>query len=341
MRSVSRFRLPVRQIVTLLLLVATVLASGTIGFVLIEEQPWFESFYMALITLTTIGYEEIFELSERGRYFNAILILAGYTTVFCAVGLMVNTLLQLELHNHFDRRRTGRMINRKSSHYIVCGLGRVGRGVIQRLQQSGATIVAVDRNPEQEAWANEHGVPLLIEDATLDVTLDHAGAARAAGLVAATSSDAVNVYITLSARMINPDLRISARASDEEAAKKLELAGANSVFSPYKFTGYRIAQSLLRPQISDFLDMASAVERPEVGIDIEEYRISGRTRWAGQTVTGSGLRDMADVILLAVAKPGAAIEFNPPGETSLAPGDTIVLMGHHATLRKIKREFET
>ena len=175
MRRFRRSRLPVWQIVALLLLSASVLATGTLGFAFIERQPLFDSFYMTLITLTTIGYEEIIELSERGRYFNAVLIIAGYTTVFCAIGLMVNVLLKLELHNYFDRRRTKRMIDRMSGHYIVCGLGRVGRGVIQWLEQSGATIVAIDNAPEREAWADEHGVPLLIEDATLDVTLGPRG----------------------------------------------------------------------------------------------------------------------------------------------------------------------
>ncbi len=341
MRPFPRSRLPVWQIVTMLMLLSSVAVAGTIGFVLIEGQPLFDSFYMTLITLTTIGYEEIFELTEHGRYFNAVLILAGYTTVFCAIGLMVNALLQLELHAYFDRRRTRNMINGTSNHYIVCGLGRVGRGVIHWLQQSGATIVAIDSDPEQEAWANEHGVPLLIEDATLDVTLAHAGANRATGLVAATSSDAVNVYITLSARVLNPDLRIGARASDEESAKKLVQAGANTVFSPYKFTGYRIAQSLLRPQVSNFLDMASAVERPEFGIDIEEYPITARTSCAGGTVASSGLRNQADAILLAVAKHDATTEFNPSDETPLAPGDTIIMMGHRGTLNRIKQEIES
>ena len=232
------------------------------------------------------------------------------------------------------------MIDRMSGHYIVCGLGRVGRGVIQWLEQSGATIVAIDNAPEREAWADEHGIPLLIEDATLDVTLAHAGATRAKGLVAATSSDAVNVYITLSSRVINPDLRIGARASDDEAAKKLVQAGANTVFSPYTFTGYRIAQSLLRPQVSSFLDAASALEHSELNVDVEEYEVIDGSALAGQTIASSGLRKMPDVILLAVAKRGGTIEFNPSDDTGFEAGDTMILMGHSRTLARIKQEFE-
>ena len=340
MKGPSTSRLPVRQIVALLAVAASTVAVGTLGFAWIEKQPLFDSFYMTLITLTTIGYEEVFELSDNGRYFNVVLIVAGYTIVFASIGLLVNSLIQLELQNYFERRRTRRMIERMSGHYIVCGLGRVGRGVIQWLQRSGSSIVAIDRSPEMEAWADDHGVPILVEDATLDETLDRAGARRAKGLVAATSSDAVNVYITLSARVLNPDLRIGARASEDEAAKKLTQAGANSVFSPYKFTGYRIAQSLLRPHFSSFLDMASTVENSDFGVGIEEYPVSERSICAGRTLESSDLRKRLDVIVLAVARNGGAIEFNPPEDSSIESGDTLILMGRRQALGRIREQLE-
>ena len=340
MSQSPRAGLPYRHILALLTLSGSVMAAGTLGFTVIEGQPVFDSFYMTLITLTTIGYAEVFELSDRGRYFNAVLIMAGYTVVFAAIGLMANTLLQLELHNYFDRRRTRRMIDKMSGHYIVCGLGRVGRGVIQWLQGSGATIVAIDNAPEREAWADQNGVPILLEDATLDVTLSRAGAERAKGLVAATSSDAVNVYITLSARVINAGLRIGARASDEEAANKLVQAGANTVFSPYKFTGYRIAQSLLRPQVSTFLDMASTVENAEFAVDIEEYPVTDRSDCAGQTIARCGIKSRLDVIVLAVSSKEGKIAFNPSDEALLRAGDTLILMGRRQTLGRVRKELE-
>jgi len=145
-RRYSQGRLPVRQVVAVLVLSGGVMLTGTLGFSFIEGQPLFDSFYMTLITLTTIGYAEVIELSERGRYFNSALIMAGYIVVFAAIGVMANSLLQLELHNYFGRRRTKRMIDRMSDHYIVCGLGRVGRGVVEWLARNNATVMAIQRH---------------------------------------------------------------------------------------------------------------------------------------------------------------------------------------------------
>ena len=330
---------PVRRILVLIGITTAVLSGGTLGFHFLEGQDLFDSFYMTLITLSTVGYEEIFELSETGRYFNALLIMAGFGIVFVALGMMTDSLLQLELHNYFDRRRTKRMIDRMSGHYIVCGLGRVGRGVVQRLQRSGVQIVAIDNSASHVSWAQEQDVKLLVGDATLDVTLERAGAKRANGLVAATSSDAVNVYITLSARVINPDLRIGARASDEESSKKLLQSGANTVFTPYTFTGYRIAQALLRPQVSSFLDIASAVEQSELDLDIEEYHVTNESRCNGNTIVGSGLTDALDVVVLAITRPGGPLRFNPPADTPVKRGDVLIVMGRRATLDRMKQEL--
>ena len=339
MKNRGPLHVPLRRIVGLTAVTAVVLAGGTLGFHFLEGQDLFDSFYMTLITLSTVGYEELFELSETGRYFNALLIMTGFGIVFIALGMMTDSLLQLELHNYFDRRRTKHMIDRMSGHYIVCGLGRVGRGVVQRLQRSGVQIVAIDSAASHESWAQEHEVTLIVGDATLDVMLERAGAKRANGLVAATSSDAVNVYITLSARVINPDLRIGARASDEEASKKLLQAGANTVFTPYTFTGYRIAQALLRPQVSSFWDIASAVEHSDLDLDIEEYHVTERSRCNGKTIAGSGLTDALDVIVLAVTRRGGALRFNPPDETPVEQGDVLIVMGQRATLDRMKHEL--
>ena len=330
---------PVRRAVQLLGMTACVFVLGTLGFRWIEGQSWFDSFYMTLITMTTIGYSETIHLSQAGRYFNAALIIAGFGVVFVGISIVANEVINLELQNFFERRKTTRMIKGMTDHYIVCGLGRVGRAVIDQLRRSGARMVAVDSNPAQEAWARDHDVPLLIEDATLDVTLEHAGARQAKGLVAATSSDAVNVYITLSARVINPDLRIGARASDEEARKKLLQAGAVTVFTPYTFTGFRIAQSLLRPQLSRFLDIASAVEDAELDVNVDEYRVTGSSTCSGSTIGESQWIEASDVILLAIQKSGSAVQFNPPKETRIGDGDVLVVIGRRTALERMKREL--
>lgn len=334
--------LPVRRIVGLLCATALVFVVGTAGFHLIEEQPLFDSFYMTLITLTSVGYEEIFELSDAGRYFNAILIITGFGVVFVGIGMLAESLLQLELHNYFNRRRTTRMIDKLSGHYIVCGLGRVGREVVHQLELSDVPVVAIDKDPTRERWTQQQSqVRLIVGDATLDATLKSAGAERAEGLVAATSSDASNVYITLSARVINPGLRIGARASTSGVAQKLTRAGADSVFTPYRTTGYRIAQSLLRPEVSRFfLNVASAVDETGLGLDVEEYHVSGRVGSSGKTITALGFTDALDVIVLGISKPGETLSFNPDAKTRVQPGDVLIVLGRRATLDSIKREIE-
>ena len=330
---------PLRRIAGLAVLSTSLLAVGTLGFHWIEGQPLFDSFYMTLITLTTVGYGEIFELGNAGRYFNAILILAGFGVVFVTIGMMAESYLELNALEYFGQRRTRRMIDKMSGHLIVCGIGRVGRGVIDRLKDSDVAFVAVDSSPSLKEWARDSGVPLVTGDATLDGTLEQAGASRAKGLIAVTSSDAVNVYITLSARVINPDLRVAARASDEEAKKKVLRAGANTVITPYAFTGYRIAQAMLRSEASSGFDLAAAVEQMEVGLDIEEFRVTHRSRCCRKTLREAGLTDALDVIVLAVTRSGEALRFNPPADTPIEPGHVLIVMGRRQELERMKRQM--
>ena len=328
---------PLRRIAGLFALSTSLLVTGTLGFHWIEGQPLFDSFYFTLITLTTVGYGEIFELSNAGRHFNAILILAGFGVVFITLGMMAESYLELEALGYFGQRRIRRMIDKMSGHLIVCGIGRVGRGVIDRLKHSEVAFMAVDSSPSLKDWARETGVPLLTGDATLDGTLEQAGARRAKGLVAATSSDAVNVYITLSARVINPDLRIAARASDEEAKTKLLRAGANTVITPYAFTGDRIAQAMLRPESSSILDLAAAVEHLEWDLDIGEYCVTDRSRCCGKTLQESGLTDALNVIVLAVTRSGETLQFNPPSDTRIESGHVLVVLGRLQELDRMKQ----
>lgn len=327
---------PVRRILFLALLSFSVLMGGTLGFYWIEGQSLFDSFYMALITLTTVGYEETITLSRTGRIFNAILIFTGFAIVFIGLGTLGDLLIQLELRNYFGQRKTERMIQKLSDHYIVCGLGRVGRGVIRQLRRSNVGVVAIDKTEGQRAWASDQGIPLIVGDATLDATLERAGAGRAKGLVAAISSDAVNVYVTLSARVLNPNLRIVGRASDDNARNKLLRAGAHAVFTPYGFIGYRLAQALLRPKVSSFLDLSSAFEGTELDLDIDQIQVSAASRWVGSALDQSQLHERRDLIVLAVTKGDQEILFNPPGDTRLDAGDGLIVMGNRPALELLR-----
>lgn len=326
---------PSTGIKILITVTSSALAGGTVGFRLIEGQSWFDSFYMTLVTLTTIGYEETIELSQYGRYFNAILIITGFSVIFVAVGMLVDVLIRLEILDRFQQVALRRMLNKFSDHYIVCGLGRVGQGVVRQLVLEKQTVVAVDKAGPPEPRGRDFEVPVLAEDATLQETLDDVGTRHAKGLVAALSSDADNVYITLSARVLNPDLRIVARASSLHAKKRLLQAGANDVVMPYAFSGYRLAQGLSRPHAADFLDVSGSMEESGTGLELGELPVAAGSRWLGQTLAEAGFADNFDVIVLALSRLDAEMRFNPPQDTRLREGDVLVIMGRKTTLDRL------
>lgn len=332
---------PVKQMSLIVGLLSTVLTMGTVGYHVIEGWGWFDSFYMALTSLTTVGYQEVHPLSQTGRAFTSALLIVGVTVVFASIGIMGDLVLQLELRNHFGRRRTMRMLDKISNHYIACGAGRVGRGVITELERSGAKVVLVDSNPERAAWAETRGIPTVIADASTDQTLMQAGIQSARGLVAAIGSDAENVYVTLSARVLNPQLRIAARATNDQAQEKLRRAGASTVFTPYTFIGHRLAQALLRPHVLSFLDVTSAFRgSSDLEIDIEPIRVSEKTFCAGKTIEESGLGQKFGVILLAIMRAGGKMEFNPSSETIIDAGSVLIAMGERSMLKSMEDEVE-
>ena len=328
-----------RAIFLVVALLTAVLLAGTFGFAWIEDQPLFDSFYMALITLTTVGYEEVFQLSRAGRIFNSVLIVSGVTVVFIALGVLGDLLIQLELGNYFGQRKAMRKIERLSDHYIVCGLGRVGRGVVKELQRSGAPSIAIDQSEERAAWAREQCLPVLVADATSDATLERAAVRRAKGLVAAIGNDAENVYVTLSARVLNPNLLIAARATDEDAEQKLKRAGAQTVFTPYAFTGHRLAQSLLRPHALSFLEVASAFGGSKPDLEIAQVKVSPSSPSAAMTLEESKLRQRLGIVVLAVTEASGEMHFDPPGTTRIESGDVLVAVGERRKLEDLEREL--
>jgi len=321
-------------------LLTSVLLLGTIGYWIIEDQTLFDSFFMALISLTTVGYSFEWELSQQGRIFTAVLLIVGVTVVFASIGIISDVVLRLELEDYFGRRRVNRMLEKLENHYIVCGAGRVGRGVISELQRSGSPLALIDKSAEKASWAEEQGIPTLIADASLDQTLIDAGIKRAKGLVAAIGSDAENVYVTLSARVLNPSILIAARSTNEQAEEKLRRAGASTVFTPYTFIGHRLAQSLLRPHVLSFLDIASAFEGTDLDLEIEQVKVSAHSPVTGKTLEESRLRQEYGVIVLAVSRADGQMVFNPAGGTSINEGDVLITMGERSKLLEMEKRIE-
>ena len=326
-----------------LLVVGGVLVSamliGTLGFRLVEGWPVFDAFYMALITLTTVGYGEVHPLSFHGRVFASFLMLVGVASVFVSFAIVGDTLLRLELIDYFSHRRRTRMLQHIAGHYIVCGAGRVGRSVVLELLRGGARVVLIDNDTERVKWGETLGVVTLTADASKDETLRQARIDTAAGLVSAISSDAENVYVTLSAKVLNPSLHVAVRASDEQAEKKLQRAGASTVLTPYTYIGHRLAQSLLRPHVVSFLDVASAFGKTELGLEIEQLPVAPRSFLSSTTLEEAHLGRTYGVIVLAVRRQSGTMLFNPQSDVRLEAGDVLIAMGERLKLKQLENEL--
>jgi voltage-gated potassium channel len=242
--------------------------------------------------------------------------------------------------DYFGRRKRDRMLRDIAGHYIVCGAGRVGRSVIQELLRSNAEVVLIDNRVERARWATDKGVITLVGDATKDEALRQAKIETAKGLVAAISSDAENVYVTLSAKVLNPQLVVAARASDDQAEEKLRRAGASTVFTPYSFIGHRLAQSMLRPHVSTFLDVASAFRQSsDLDLEIEQLQIGASSSLIPNTLEQLRLGSKYGVIILAVQRKNSAMQFNPAADLRLEAGDVLIAMGERARLKRLEQEI--
>lgn len=325
----------VRRLVYVGLAVLLTLLVGTAGFALVEGYPVFDAFYMTLITLTTVGYQEVHPLSQEGRIFNSVLMFFGVTTMFFAIGVMTQTIIELELGEFFGKRRVKRMIDKLENHYIVCGYGRVGRGAADELRRARAPFVIVDRNPEKVEAAIRAGMLAVHADSTRDETLQHLRVTQAKGLIAALTTDADNLFVILSARNLNPALIVATRAVEEESERKLRNAGASAVFAPYTIAGHRLAQALLRPHVFQFLDFTTS--NLGLDVDIEQVLVAESSEFASRSLKEAQIRRDMGVIVLAIRKANGQMLFNPPAEAEIVAGDYLIVMGEPHSLRKLEK----
>jgi len=307
---------------------------GTSGFHYIEGWTWFDGFYMTVTTMATVGYGETHPLSHAGRVFNSFLIIASVMGAGFTIATFSQALLEFEFRNFFGRRRMEHELAKLSDHYIVCGAGRVGRTVAKELRARGERCVMIEKDPVRARWAENEKIPVIVGSASSEENLIKARIGTARGFVAAVSSDAENLYIILTARGFRSDLQIIARASEEEATSKLLRAGATQVISPYFFVGRRIAQLFLRPNVLDFIDTAFGTER--LDIEIGEVRVAAQSSLAGRKLADSMIREQAGVIVLAVKHAEGKMEFNPPENALIRPGDCLIVIGGDAQLKKLE-----
>ena len=328
-----------RRIRTRLILVALALAItfavGTVGFVMIDDYPPFDAFYMTLITVLTVGYSEIHPLSFPGRVFNSVLLLFGVTVILLATGFLVQTLIELELNQFFGKRRNKNMIDKLKGHYIVCGYGRVGRGAVAELIAAKASFVVIDNNEERVERAMQAGLLAVVADASRDETLRDVGISRAKGLIATLGTDADNLFLTMTAKTLNPLLQLSARVGEETAEPKMRRAGANFVFAPYVSTGHRMAQALLKPHVLQFLDYTTQ-ERESTDAGIEQIRIEPGSTFAHKTIAEVSAHKSDQVVVLAVRRSSGKMVYNPPATLELAGGDYLIVMGEPSGLERLE-----
>ena len=315
-------------------LLLALLGVGTVGFHFIERWSWFDGFYMALTTMSTVGYGEIHPLSTAGRAFASFLILASVIAGAYTIAASSQALLQFEFGKALGRRRMERELAHLSGHYVICGAGRVGRTAARELRNRGQVCVLIEKDAARAQWALDQKIPVVLGDASSEESLRKARIETARGFVTAVSSDAENLYIVLTARGVRSDLKIIARASEEDAIPKLLRAGANEVLSPYHFVGRRIAHILLRPNVLDFIDTAFGTERLDV--EIAEVFVDPASKLVEQTTGNPAIRQQTGVIILALKPAKEPMKFNPPPDTVIRSGDCLIVIADDVSLKKLE-----
>ena len=313
-------------------IVALVLLVGTLGYVLLLGWSIGDGLYMTAITLTTVGYKEVRELDTLGRAWTMLLALAGVGIIFGTVGIVAESFVAEAVSGKRERRRMTEAIERLRNHFILCGFGRVGATVARELEHAGLPVVVIDTFPESVEQAARDGHLVILGNATDDEVLAAAGIAHARGLIATVDSDAQNVYITLSARALNADLFIVARANEEGSEAKLRQAGADRVVSPYTRAGRQIAELATRPRVADFIDFA--LSHGELAFSIEEVEVAEGGPLAGQTVsdlTARGIHPMA----IVTQGPGR-FDTSPGMDRVLVAGDQLIVSGTAEVLKALR-----
>ncbi len=320
----------VRRIQFALLAVLAVVAAGCIGYLVLGFGP-LDALYQTVTTITTVGFRELHPLSTAGKIFTIVLIIAGVGTALYAFSVVLESLVEGHLRQHVERRRMRRDIARMSGHTIVCGWGRVGRAVAGYLAGQGAAVVVVDVDPQRVADVT---YPALMGDVTDDEVLRKAGIRRARALVAAINTDAENVYVTLSARSLRPDLIIIARARTEASEPKLLRAGATRVVNPQRIGGQRIAAAALQPNVVEFLDVV--MHDGSLEFRLEEIPVRAGSRLAGRTLQQANVGETTGALVLALRGRDGTFLANPPMHTPVGAGYILIAIGTQQQLSALQ-----
>lgn len=313
-----------------------IVIAGTAGFMLLEGYRILDAFYLSVVLISTVGLGAA-PASAGGKILSVALIASGVGTLFYAFATFIEFLVGGYLADLLEERSMKKKISELSGHYLICGYGRVGEQVAREFDRAAVEFVVVDSNPESIERCKEHGHLHIEGDAADDDVLHHAGVTRASGLVACVDSDADNVFVTLSARVIAPELLIVARANSEESRGKLEKAGANKVVSPYAIGGREMATMMLKPMISDYLDVVTG--GGELELRVEQFKLPGDSPVLGKSIRQLEIRKQTGAAVLAVRKPGNPFNTNPDPDAALEENDILITVGTPSEIQSLEKLF--
>ncbi|MDW7681940.1 MAG: NAD-binding protein, partial [bacterium] len=325
-----------RPFILALVLLVLVLFIGTVGYIVIEGWNFFDALYMTVITIGTVGFKEVAELSQSGKLFTIIIIIFGIGIGGYAVANLSAFIIEGFFQNFFKGKKMEKQISKLKNHIIVCGYGKTGEAIISDLKKSNKEFVMIENNEQKVSELRDLGVLVVHGDATEDEILEKAGVYHATGLITSLSNDADNVYVTLTARGQNSNIRIIARAVDESSSKKLLRTGADKVVSPYTIAGKRMAGLLLDPGIVDFLEVM--VQSQELELKIEEIKLNASSSLVHKLLRESNIKAETDgATVIGIKKPDGKIVVNPSGDTRLAKDIILYVLGNNAQISRMQQ----
>lgn len=324
-----------RRIALPLIALFAITLFGAGGFVVLEGWSWLDALYMSVITVSTVGFGEVEELSGPGRLFTIFLIVGGVGAVLYLVTILAEGFLEGQFRRIFHRSAMQRAIEKLRGHVIVCGFGRLGRVVVEEIRRAGKEVVVVDEDASLENQLDELGIPFVIGSAASDEILLAAHIGTASSLVVATSSEADGVFITLAAKELNPSVRVHARGESEPGVRRLQRAGADQVTSPFLMGGTRVAAAILRPSVVDFLELST--ETPDQSIELEEIRIADGSPLVGRSVSEVEA-ELKDLHIVATKTEERGVALLPAaGVTTINAGEHLIVVGQSDALRSLAR----
>jgi voltage-gated potassium channel len=319
----------IRGIILLLLLISV----GTVGFSIIENWKLQDAFYMTVITVSTVGYGEVHPLHASGRLFASVLILVWLATAFYTTTRLGQWVLEGKLQDILERRKLMREIKEMSGHTVVCGFGRIGSIVAEGLERANVSFCVVDNDRELEETLQTSGYRYFIGDATEESVLDEVGIAHAKTLLALLPSDADNLYVTITAKEMNPGITVIARALEDKAEVRLKRGGADKVVSPYKTAGMRVLNAAVKPTVVEFLEFVTYREHLSLGC--EEVPVAEASTLDSSSIGEAGIRNNFGVIIVAIKKTSGEMIFNPDAGEKIQSGDILVTIGKEPDLEKL------